>query len=407
MLNTKAQEPFHIIHLIEGLGPGGAERLLYTNLKHLDRRRFRSTVVTVFPQEKHWEEPIRQLGIEVIGLNCRNYRSLPAATIRLHTQIRRSGANLVHTHLWSANIIGRLAGWIGGTPVISSVHSPDYEPAALQSGTTLNPLKWKMALTLDKWTARLGCNRMIAVSEYVRQCTASQLRFPLPKIDLLYNPVDIAEIGNGPNRSRNELLAEIGLPPDAVVLLNVGRLAPEKGFLDAVRALPAVRRHYSAVHLVSVGSMANIAWVDRVNAEVVRLQQNQHVHLLGSRRDVVEWLHACDLFLFPSLFEGLGIALIEAMVAGCACVASRTGPMPEVIQDGQDGVLVDPNDPEGLAQAICDLLRDPARRQKLGRAARGAVDRFDPTVAAEKLAAIYEAICATSKSRAYKAGPWR
>ncbi|HLM56289.1 MAG TPA: glycosyltransferase family 4 protein, partial [Pyrinomonadaceae bacterium] len=117
------------------------------------------------------------------------------------------------------------------------------------------------------------------------------------------------------------------------------------------------------------------------------------VHILGARRDVPDLLRACDVFVFPSLYEGLGIALIEAMAAGCACVTTDTGPLPEVVRDGVDGLLVPPSDHEALARAVNSLLDDPARRASLGEAAtRSALERFQPQQAADRLTEIYESV---------------
>src|SRR6185503_1338795 len=126
-------------------------------------------------------------------------------------------------------------------------------------------------------------------------------------------------------------------------------------------------------------------------------------HVLGGRRDVIDFLRACDVFIFPSLYEGLGIALIEAMAAGCACVASSAGPIPEVVSDGEDGILVPPRDPEAIAAAVCRLLADESLRLRLGTAAsQAAFSRFQPRKSAEALTRIYESVNATRKSKRRK-----
>jgi glycosyltransferase involved in cell wall biosynthesis len=118
-----------------------------------------------------------------------------------------------------------------------------------------------------------------------------------------------------------------------------------------------------------------------------------HFHLLGAQQNVVDFLRACDIFVFPSLYEGLGIALIEAMAAGCVCVATNTGPIPEVIQNGKDGILVPTADPDALARAVCDLLGDPVRRSQLSAAAKQtAFSKFQPKQQAEQLTRIYESV---------------
>jgi glycosyltransferase involved in cell wall biosynthesis len=384
--------PVRVAHLIEALGPGGAERLLYTNLKHLDPARFHSTVLTVFPHATHWAEPIRRLGVEIVSLDCRSYRDLPAGVMRLSSWLRRERPHILHTHLWAASIAGRLAGWTSRVPVISSIHNPDYEPEALNDGAAVSGSKRAAARVLDRWTARFGCRRMVAVSEYVRLSASRHLRFPIERIDLLYNPIDAEEFQSREGK-REELLAELGLSSESILLLNVARISPQKGLLYAVRAMPAIIERHPAAHLVSAGAMTDPQWLARLKDEARSLGVTDRVHFLGPRRDVPELMRSSDLFLFPSLYEGLGIALIEAMASGSVCVAANTGPVPEVISHGVDGWLVPAGDERSLAEAVCGLLADPARREAISAAASlSAQSRFDPRVAAEKLAGIYYSV---------------
>ena len=382
-----------VLHLIEALGPGGAERLLYTNLKHFDPERIRSTVITVYPHATRWLEPITALGVPVVSLNCRTTRDIPKGIRTLRTWLRANQPDLIHSHLWAANIIGRIAGRITGVPVISSVHSPDHEPQAWADGPDVSLLKRYAVKALDRWTANLGNTRLIAVSDYVRKSACRDLHFSLDAIDLVYNPFDVDLMKTPAGKDRTELWGEFGLPPDSLILLNVARVSRQKGLLDALRALPAIVRQYPSAHLVSVGAPADPRWTAELKREAEALHVADHFHLLGAQSNVVDFLRACDIFVFPTLYEGLGIALIEAMAAGCACVATDIGPIPEVVQNGKDGVLVPPTDPDALARAVCDLLGDPARRSQLGAAAKQtAFSKFQPKEQAERLMRIYESV---------------
>ena len=188
---TSKTRKLHVVHLIETLGPGGAERLLYTNLKHFDSDRIRSTVITVYPHGTHFREPITELGVPVMSLNCRSTRDIPKGISRLRARLRANRPDLVHSHLWAANVIGRLAGRMTGVPVMSSVHNPDHEPQAWTDGADVSLMKRHAVKALDRWTANLGSTRMIAVSDYVRKSAARDLHFPLDSIDLVYNPFDV------------------------------------------------------------------------------------------------------------------------------------------------------------------------------------------------------------------------
>jgi len=388
----------HVVHLIEALGPGGAERLLYTNLKHFDPSRVRSTVFTLYSRDNHWLEPIRALGVEVFSLDCDGPRSLPRAIKKFSGWLRTNRPDVVHSHLWAANVVGRVGGRLAGVPVVSSVHNPDHEDAAWSDGANVSLTKRRIVKGIDRWTARIGNERLIAVSEYVRQSANRHLKFSLNEIDLLYNPIDTDALANGRAKTREQLLCEIGLPADAIVLLNVGRVAPQKGLIYALRALPKIIEAYPQAHLLSVGATSDPAWLEQMKNEAIRAGVAGHFHIIGPRHDVTDFLHSCDVFVFPSLYEGLGIALIEAMAAGCACLATTVGPISEFMEDGRNGVLVPPAEPEAIAAAICELLANPKRRAHLAEnAQQTALARFQPQVAADRLTQIYERV---AKSRA-------
>jgi glycosyltransferase involved in cell wall biosynthesis len=256
---------------------------------------------------------------------------------------------------------------------------------------------------MDRWSANFGSTRMVAVSDYVRKSATRDLHFAIDSIDLVYNPFDLGSMKAPVSKDRGELLRELGLPAEGQILLNVARVSPQKGLLYALRALPEILRQYPLVHLISVGATSDARWTTQLKREAEALGVADHFHVLGAQRNVIEFLRACDIFVFPSLYEGLGIALIEAMAAGCVCVATNTGPIPEVVQDGKDGVLVPVADAEALARAICDLLGDPDRRSQLGTAAKQtAFSKFQPKEQAERLTRVYESVLATKRYKSHK-----
>ena len=393
----------HVVHLIEALGPGGAERLLYTNLKHLDPGRIRSTVITVYPHATHWLEPIKALGVPVVCLNCRSTRDIPRGIRTLRTWLLANRPDLIHSHLWAANITARVAGRLTHVPVISSVHNPDHEAEAWADGADVSLVKRRVVRALDRWTAHAGGDRLIAVSQYVKESANRHLGISLDSIEVVYNPIDTDVLSAEATTNRSELLKACGLPADSLILLNVARVSPQKGLVYALRALPAILKQYPSAQLVSVGATTDQGWVDQLKREATSLGVADRFHVIGRRRDVTDFLRACDVFIFPSLYEGLGIALIEAMAAGCACVASSAGPIPEVVSDGEDGILVPPADSDAIAATVCRLLEDESERLRLGTAAsKTAFSRFQPQQSADALTRIYESVAATKKNRGRK-----
>ena len=230
-------------------------------------------------------------------------------------------------------------------------------------------------------------------SEYVRQSAHAYLRYPLGRIDVIHNPIDLDELRQPPKGDRRTLLAELGLPADARVLLNVARLSPQKGLQVAIDALPRILRSHGNTHLLSVGALDHRAWLATLERQCRERGVGGRVHFLGPRRDVPDLLRACDVFVFPSLFEGLGLALLEAMAIGCVCVSAAAGPTAEVIRDGVDGLVVPAGDDVALAQAVVRALDDDEMRARLANAAaESAQRRFEPGLAARRLQAVYGAV---------------
>jgi glycosyltransferase involved in cell wall biosynthesis len=389
----QGHDRLHVVHLIESLGPGGAERLLYTNLKHFDTSRIRSTVITVYPHDTHWIEPITALGVPVVSLDCHSKRDIPKGIWRLRKWLRANRPDIIHSHLWAANIIGRMAARLTKVSLVSSIHSPDYEPQGWADGTGVSKIKLQTVKLLDRWTAQLGSDRLIAVSEYVKQSAGRDLYFSLDSIDRVYNPVDVDLLQASGGKNREELLSECGLPADCVMLLNVARVSALKGLLYAVQALPEILSRFPSAHLVSVGAATD--WTPRLEREADSIGVSDHFHLLGARRNVMDFLHACDIFVFPSLYEGFGIALVEAMAAGCACIATNIGPIPEIIEDRANGVLVPPGDATAIAEAVCELLSNQPMQMQLGKAAAvTAARKFRPEESAARLIQVYELVLA-------------
>jgi len=388
--NNQPDRQLKILHLIEGLGSGGAERLLYTNLKHFDRERLENEVVTVFSANDYWKQPILDLNVPVSTLDCKSLRDILTGVSRLRKEIARFRPDLIHTHLWAANVVGRIAGFLTRTPVLSSIHNPEYEPEVFTDAAQLNSKKLFVARNLDRWSAGLGCRKMLAVSRYVKESASRHLNFPLEKIEVLYNPVDVSDLCSGSSKTRAMLLNELNLPPASNILLNVARVAPQKGLLYAIQALAEIRRKFPETHLISIGGKDDAAWLARLEEEIEKLELNAYVHLLGARRDVKDFLYNCDLFVFPSLFEGLGIALTEAMATGCASVASDIKPLDEFVERDVDGVFFPPKNAPALALAVIDLLENEKKRAAIGAAAREkALRLFQPQPAADKLTEIY------------------
>jgi glycosyltransferase involved in cell wall biosynthesis len=244
---------------------------------------------------------------------------------------------------------------------------------------------------MDRVTAKFGCDRMIAVSRYVKESTNHRLGFPLERIDVLYNPVDFSGICEG--GSREEIFDRLGLPAGSKLILNVGRVVPQKGLRHAIRAMPQVVAAEPNARFVSVGNLESAKHVSVLRSLIAELSVGDSVILAGERRDIGAILARCDVFIFPSVFEGLGIALAEAMAAGCACVVHDIAPLNEFVENEVNGLAERPYDTKALASAVIRLLENAKLRESLGSAARKtAFELFQPEAAAARLAEIYKEV---------------
>ena len=224
---------------------------------------------------------------------------------------------------------------------------------------------------------------MIAVSDGV----AASIRSKVP-VDVVLHGVGADRAApHGVATARATARASLGLGPDEPVIGTVGNFTAKKDQATLLRAVARLGERLPAVRLVLVGSGPLDADLRRL---VTTLELDANVVFAGSRGDVPDLLPAFDVFALSSRFEGLPIALLEAMASGLPCVATTVGGIPEVITDGRDGLLVEPADPGGLADALSALLGDPTRRDEVGRhAARRATD-FEVTGAVRQIERVYD-----------------
>ncbi len=208
----------------------------------------------------------------------------------------------------------------------------------------------------------------MVVSEQVRQQSIADGISPA-RIVLIPNGVAQAAAAAD---ARPRLRSQLGVPDGGSLVLSVGRLAPQKGHHYLLQAVPAVLAQWPQTVFALVGDGSSRP---ELEAEAQRLGIESQVRFLGTQANVPDWLAAADVFVLPSISEGLPVALLEAMIAGRAVVATDVGGVGEVVQDGQTGRLVPPADVPALAQGLLDLLQDEAKRSRLAAAGQERVKR--------------------------------
>lgn len=313
-------------------------------------------------------------------LGLQSPRDVLAGVLRLRRLIKHARVDVVHTHLYYANLAGRLAAW-GRARVVSTLHNPDY---TYESRPGVVFAAKKLA---DRLTGRWMTRRLLAVSEEVRRDFEEQLGFS--GIEVIPNYIDLDGFTRRLDRvDRATARRRCGLASDDVMILHVGRLHPQKGQDLLIDAIAQVRRDVPRLVLFLVGAGGSRAALERrardrgIGAEV-RFERAQ--------RDVSIYYRAADMFVFPSRYEAFGIALLEAMAAGLPIVASRTGGIPEVTGE-MAAVLASVGDVDALSDGIRRLARDPVWRGAMGGAGRERAKAFDVKVHLPRLEAIYASL---------------
>lgn len=340
-----------IVHCIHGLGLGGAQKVVRQLVERLDPRAFQCLVYACV--DGVLREEVERAGARVRIIPRRLSKLDPWWALKLAQALRRDGAELVHTHLFGDSLHGYLAARAaGGLPVVMTLHS------GIRSHFRRQQLGYR-------WLLR-RCARTVACSSYVQHSLAAT-RWPGSEaVVTITNGIEAPEAPEPAGVAR--LRAELGAGPGATLFASFGRLAVEKGLKDLIRAFAALGR--------SGGPPARLALLGEgpLAGELRRLAQAQgvgdRVTMPGFRPDVGALLAAVDVVVFSSYYEGLPMALLEAMAAGRAIVGTAIPGIAEAARNGREALLVPPRDPPRLARAMARAAGDPALRATLGSAAR-------------------------------------
>ena len=327
--------------------------------------------------------------------------ALQAVSIDLTMAAGVEGADLVHSHTWYANLGGHLAKLIYGIPHVATVHS-------------LEPMRpWKAEQLGGGYAVSSFCERtalehadgVIAVSqEQARDVLACYPAVDPSRVSVIYNGIDTDEYA--PDRA-TDVLARYGVDPDQPSVVFVGRITRQKGVTHLLDAALQIDRAAQIVLCAGAPDTPEIAAEIEAKVERVRAERGNIVWLeqMLPKADVIQLLSHATVFICPSIYEPLGIVNLEAMACEAAVVATRTGGIPEVVEDGVTGLLVpfepsedgsrEPVDPARFAQDLADrvneLLADPSRAEQFGKEGRRrAVERFSWSAVAAETVVLYQ-----------------
>ncbi len=372
-----------VLQVIDSLTVGGAEQLLVTLARHIDRTRYDLQVCSLAPLD---DSPIvtdlRAINIPVYSLGGVRLRD-PRHMLQLAARVRQSRVDVIHTHLGYGNAIGTLAGWLVGCPVVSTLHNI----------RDVYPRFGKLKQEVQNQVLRSCSCTIIAVAPEVRAAAVEKLRLPASKVVDVPNGIDTEAFAH-PDPAivaarRRELLADSAGP----LVMAVGNLRQPKGHEYLIAATPLVAQTFPTVRVAIVGRKT--AYEPVLREQIAACGVEDQVVLTGQRRDVAELVAAADLFVLPSVLEGLPLALLEAMAAGKPVVATAVGGVPRVVDDGETGRLVEPANPAALAAAMVQLLSNPEQSARLAAAGLARVrETYGADAWTQHLQRIYTAVTA-------------
>jgi len=356
-----------IAHLIESDGPGGAERVV-ADLASAFQAAGARTVVFVPADGEGWLA--RQLigsGVEIERFRLDRPLS-PACARSMAAAFRRHRVDVAHSHEFSMAVYGAWASWLAGVHHVITMHGSRYYAGRLRRRAALR-------------AAVARSDSVVAVSHQLADQISRDLFVRRSCIDMVANGVRCAP-GEG-----TAVREELGLGPDDTLLVAIGNLYPVKGHRYLVEAMALLADRHPALHLAIAGR-GELA--PAIAACAAQHGLGSRVHLLGLRADVAAVLAAADVFVLPSLSEGLPLALLEAMFAGRPIVASDVGEVRRALAGGDAGMLVEAGDAGQLAAALEDLLADASRARDLAARARTrAAAEYDVSHMVRRYGSIY------------------
>jgi glycosyltransferase involved in cell wall biosynthesis len=360
------------VHGIEAIG--GAERDLIALLKTLDRHKWELHVVC--PGTGPFREQLQAIAVPTHALSLPPWRK-PLAVLqrrsavgRLEALVNQLAPAMIHVNdiWWVPHTVRAIAsGRSHSMPIVAHVRQ-EIEPEKVGR------------YEIDRVEA------VIAISLQIEQSLITG-GVSMSKVRTLYSGIDCSTRQS--TRDGQAIRRLIGVPNEAVLLGTVANLFPRKGYEVMLRALPAIIHAVPMVHYVIVGSDDH-GYADQLTRLANELTIADRVHIVGFQDPVQPFLAALDLYMHPALMEGFGIAVVEAMAMGKAVVATTTGGLPEVVAQGETGLLVPPGDAESLAEAAISLLENKSRREQMGVCGRmRAQERFSLDASVAQMEQLY------------------
>jgi len=350
------EKKIKVLHIIKSLGRGGAEMLLPETLRLHNQDSFEFHYIYFLPWKDAMVQTIRDRGGRVTCIAAGNNIQLVLKAKAVAAYVKEHKIDLIHSHLPWAGIVSRIAGKLAKIPVLYTEHNKQERYHFATRFMNLATMNW--------------LTRVIAVSEDVEQSIRkhkSPLKAPLQTV---LNGVNTEHFNPGAFNGE-EVRRQYNIPADAPVIGTIAVFRFQKRLDLWLQIAADIRKEVPATHFILVGDGP---LKDQVLAKCEQLGLQDAVHFTGVQTEVRPYLAAFDLYMMSSIFEGLPIALLEAMASGCAVISTDAGGIKEVIRHEQDGLLCSVDEADKLKTFAVRLMRDKGERERFGAAARTRVE---------------------------------
>jgi glycosyltransferase involved in cell wall biosynthesis len=389
------ERPLNVLHTLRSLRVDGVTKVVLRNVAELDHARFRHHVCAMIPELQLAGE-FRAAGIEPIVLEHHGGSSIPGSVRRIAALLDELAIDVVHANRTLDLMLAGTAARLRGVPVVSTLHwLGRLEDHPEDRGASLARRAEERTPVLLN---RLLADRVVAVSDAVKRSYGALAGFPSERTEVVYPGLHVAGHPPPDAAARAGARAALGLGAEAPVLLNVGRLEPVKGQRHLVPMMRRLRERLpEAVLLVAgAGDLHDV-----LARQIGEADLGGAIHLLGSRDDVDALLAASDLLMLASESEAAPLPLFEAMRAARPVVATDVGGVPEIVLDGETGLVVPRGDARAMADAALRILTTPGEGERMGGAGRRlAEERFDIARSLCALERIYREVAAARPRRA-------
>lgn len=355
---------------------GGPESLILSWIEKLDFTKFGIILALLKDQdnkENLFLTKAKSMGIQTECLPWNKFNLYLPCILRIVALIKKNNIHILHTHDLRSNFVGYIAGKLTGISIITSAH-----------GWIDKSLKVKIHNFVD--TLIIGFFNRIIVNSEAMQKQISHLKFLDRKITIIENSVDTSMYN--PNIDYGKTRKELGLNTENSVIVTVGRLNKEKGHRFLLEAAHDVIRAFPDAVFLIVGKGPLEVELKNMAKE---LGLSKNVIFTGFFKDLPKILKLMDIFVLPSVSEGVPVCLLEAMAAGKPVIATNVGGVPEIVHHEKTGLVIESRNVHGLAKAIILLLEDKEKAKELGEKGQAFINkRFSTEVMIQKIEGIYK-----------------